>query len=281
MTGPRLQHEEQKESPGQSPPARKRRAAFSRFGLNKFTAAALFGTLTWMNGMDINNFGPSPAMSQPETRRRSRAGAEPEEVTMLTRAATDAANAFRDYITGGDPSRRQAFWDIYNRSFGGATYHDNSTFMNQLFTELERIGQNSDVRTMLDAYTTDQGRLFGFLWNNPVHFTDFIDAVYNIRSMLETQSSESAIATLARSSRGRSPARADSAIGRVRAARQADPALSYEDAARQVLVASAREEAAQRFGERLTAEASARMPAPRAQRGAQGGAARHRQARAH
>ncbi len=239
----------------------------SRFAPGRFTVAAFVGATVWMNGMDINNFGPSVAMTQPETRRRSRAGAEPEEVTMLTRAATDAANAFRDYIIGGDPARRQAFWDIYNRRFGGATYHDNSTFMNQLFSELDRIGQDPEVRRMLEAYSSDQGRLFGFLWSNPVHFTDFIDAVHNIRTVYEGRAGESAVRTLATQARGGSPARADSDIGRVRAAREADSSLSIEDAARRVLMDAAREEARLRYGESLTAEVYTRMPAQLARRG--------------
>jgi hypothetical protein len=189
----------------------------------------------------------------PEQRRRGRAGAEPEEITRLQQQAIDAAAAFRDYIVGGDPARRQAFWTIYNTPFGGATLHDNSTFMSKLFEELDRVGQDAQVRPIFDAFCASRGRLFGFLWSNPVHFTDFIDTVYNLRALLTRQPSADEVrrlVTQVRGSEGR-PTRADSQVGRIRAAMQATSGLSVEDAVRADFERANREEALQRYDQGL------------------------------
>ncbi len=198
-------------------------------------------------------------MAQP----RRKGGAEPEEITRLQAQAVDAANAFRDYIVGGDPARRQFFWTTYNQAFGGATLHDNSTFMTKLFEELDRIGRDPGVQPLLAAFTADRGSLFGFLWSNPVHFTDFIDTTYNIRQRLEGGTARPAditrLSRQVRESQGR-PARADTQVGRVRAAMEANTSLTVEDAVRAELERPSREEATARYGDNLTREVIARSP---------------------
>ncbi len=207
-------------------------------------------------------------MAQPQGSRRK--GTESEEVTRLQQQAVAAANAFRDYIVGGDPARRQAFWTIYNTSFGGATYHDNSVFMNKLFQELDRVGQDAQVRPVFDAFVASRGRLFGFLWSNPVHFTDFIDTVYNIRTLLGRAPPPErvrALVTQVQGSEGR-PARADSQIGRIRAAMQATSGLTVEDAVRADFERGNREEALQRYDQGLVDIVWANMPRQLAARAA-------------
>jgi hypothetical protein len=205
-------------------------------------------------------------MAQPQ-RTRPRA-AEREEVANLERWATEAAGAFREYISGGDPARRQAFYNIYNRSYGGATLHDNSVFMNKLFGELDRIGNDPQVHPILDAFKTDRGRLFGFLWSNPAHFTDFIDTVFNIRSVLDQGAArDEAVARLVQQVNSAPRAvRADTPVGRVRESMRGG--MSVEDAARAELERTSREDAAARYGERLTAEVIDRAPRLQARRAA-------------
>ncbi|MFN7991071.1 MAG: hypothetical protein U0R44_02830, partial [Candidatus Micrarchaeia archaeon] len=198
-------------------------------------------------------------MAQPRPRQRP---AEPEEIGNLQRLATEGATAFRDYILTGNAARRTAFWEIYNRRYAGATLHDNQEFMSALFGEMDRLRQNPQVRPILDAYTADRDRVWG-IQMEPVVMTDFIDAVFNVRTRLSggspTDQQITDLARQVRESDGRA-VRADTQVGRVRALMQADRSLSVEEAARRELLRPAREDSAQRYGTRLTEELSARLP---------------------
>jgi hypothetical protein len=201
--------------------------------------------------------------------RRGPGTVEAEERTRLERMATNAATAFRDYIITGDAARRTEFWNIYNTSFGGATVHDNSVFMDRLFSELDRlVGQDSRTRPVLEAFIADRGRLFYFLWSNPAHYTDFIDTVHNIRSRLERGiATDDAIARL--TERVRSAPTSGTVPAEVRRVRESVAGgMSMDDAVRAELERESREDASSRYGERLTQEVIQRMPAELARRAA-------------
>ena len=260
MAGPQFKDEQKKESPRIEA---RRRSVFSSY-FSRFTAASLAGVLTFASGTNLNNLGGNVAMAQPQPRRGP---AEREDVRGLERAATEAAQAFRDYIIRGEPATRLRFWEIYNRQFGGVPHHDNREFMNRLFQEMDRLRDNADFAVFLDAYTADRDRIWGVRME-PVVMTDFIDTVYNIRQRLEgATASDQAIDALVQRVRdsGTRSAGADTDIGRVRAAlggrRAADvPEMELRDAARGVLERSARSDASERYGERLTQAVAERMP---------------------
>ncbi|MEW6722304.1 MAG: hypothetical protein AB1324_03515 [Candidatus Micrarchaeota archaeon] len=268
MAGNRLTREEEEGGgPGQSLSleGRKRRR------IGEFAAAFLAGSVAFFSGSNLNEFGGNTAMAQQGGTTTRRRGAEqPEETRRLEQAAVEAANAFRDYLITGNASFRTQFWSTYNQSFRGATYHDNTTFMHRLYRELEeRVGNNSATRPLYDAFVSDRGRLFGFLWSNPAHFTDFIDTVFNIRTLLDGgRATDAQVDTLVRQVReaGGRAVRGDTAVGRVRELMRSG--MPVEEAARAELERRSRDEARQRYGERLTDALIQREPATLARRAA-------------
>ncbi|HSB47402.1 MAG TPA: hypothetical protein VLD37_05285 [Candidatus Bilamarchaeum sp.] len=231
----------------------RRRSVFRRY-FNEFTASAVAGILTLTSGTNLNNLGGSVAMAQP------RPPAEREDVQGLQRQAREAANAFRDYVISGDPANRTRFWEIYNRQYRGVGLSENREFMSELFSQMDSLSGNRQFRVYLDAYTRDRDRIWG-VQMEPVVMTDFIEAVFNVRSRLQTATaSDERVQALAQRYRdlGRREPQRDSDLARMR--QSVTGGMSIEDAARTELERTAREETVARYGERLTQVVSENMP---------------------
>ncbi len=246
----------------------RRRAVFARF-LNRTVTSLIAGTIAFGSGTNLNDFGGSIAMGQTTPRSRR---AEAEEIGNLQSMANDAAVAFRDYILTGDQRRLRAppssqsnpnpqpgFYDIYNRQYRNGTVQDSPEFMDAFFRAMERVRQNPQIATLIDAYLRDRDRVWGVRME-PLVMSDFLQTVDNIRSRLGSGPSDQDVQNLVRQlreSEGRA-VRADSQVGRVRALVQ--QGMNPEDAARTELMRPAREDCVARYGQNLTNAIAGRMP---------------------
>ncbi|MDD5172267.1 MAG: hypothetical protein PHF60_04500, partial [Candidatus ainarchaeum sp.] len=254
MSGPKLFHR-QSDSDAQSDrwQMAMAQAKASRF-LSYFLAGAV-GTSTAISGMNINNFGLNSAMAQTAS---GRVNVPKEDIKVIERKAAEAADAFRSYIKTGNERQRELFWKIYNTDYKGTPYNQLRTFTKAWYDKMDAVVNDPAVASVYEAFKANAPL-------GPGVYTDFIDAVYQVRTALggavpQTKELDKLIGSVEAAKD--KPVKAGSDIARVR--ELVEGGMDTKTAARRVLMQSAIDSAAAIYGKELTDALLTNIPTERA-----------------
>jgi hypothetical protein len=254
MSGPKLFHRQSKDSVESDRWMRSLAQARASRLLSYFLAGAI-GTSTIASGMNINNFGLNSAMAQTAS---GRVNVPKEDIKTIEKKAVEATEAFRAYIKTGDERQRDLFWKIYNTDYKGTPYNQLRTFTKAFYDKMDAVVNDPAVASVYEAFKANAP--FG-----PAVFTDFIEAVYQVRTTLagavpQTKEVEMLIG-LVEAAKDK-PVKTGSDIARVR--ELMENGMDITSAARRVLMQSAVDSAAAIYGKELTDALRTNIPSERA-----------------
>ncbi|MFH0738222.1 MAG: hypothetical protein V1827_06275 [Candidatus Micrarchaeota archaeon] len=269
MAGRKDKVREEKQDPAQPVAQDDRRRVFRRFhSVWKWVAGGVFAGGIAIGGSDIKNPGGDIAMAVPRMKAQS-----PEE-RLIDENVEKATAAFRKYVFSGDPKEKELFVKLFEGKW--TDDRQKIRFRDRLNLELERlVGEKKGfpghplIKPVWDAYKGKLGRVGALPLLRPAHFTDFLSAISDVRSGLETSIAsqkvvDRLVAKVKEADDKKAYAKTGSDIDLVR--KMVSRGVGLEDAARRVIERPAYERLVATYGEGFVSQLAARMPKLQADR---------------